>query len=614
MRLLKRSQTSFFVIVGLIMFITVLAGFFIYNSIRTSKIEEEAKTADISLQAKEIEKFVNDCIRIANFDGLKRLGQTGGYINVPDLIRFRSTSLWYLNQVNIQPFLNQTQERLIEYVNSKIPKCLENENLSKFGFLIEKGQLLTSVEFGTSDITIKINYPIKLTKEGLTKEFSEFFNTFDIRYRSIFEAATGVNERLFDADFDIKDPLRKLEYLNNLDFDIAYKAPETDIITFTITDRKSITPANEFYTFSFAAKLGKSSLLKVIDLQEKSASNPTFLPYTIYSVDKKAQLDIAEGTTINLNGRDVKSISVQQTYPDEVTTKDVPVYKKNKDIIQRQDIKYVIDNPIYTFEPTGTLFNKFEKLTLYYDDETKDDNGVGILMGKNGFWVPIASKHEPENKRLFTNILGFTEFTAVYCSSQQLKKTIAEHFFEPSGLCFFNLGLTIVVLAAMAIMATGIFLSPGGIGLIGASTTGPIESIGLTFIQGLETLGLVSAGGTFGAGGFLTAGVLTSFATTIGIGYIALSIVSIATTLVGSGTGAFYDKSPENCQAFYPICDQNIYIQKETKDGTGRCIPSGNARVAAGAPVNVCAFVKKCDAVSKFFCKPCSVKCTASFY
>ncbi|MDP3779807.1 MAG: hypothetical protein Q8Q69_01260, partial [Nitrosopumilaceae archaeon] len=58
---LKKAQTSFFVIIGIFMFIAMLIGFVIYNNIKAKKVEEEAKkTADLSLQAEEIEKFVND--------------------------------------------------------------------------------------------------------------------------------------------------------------------------------------------------------------------------------------------------------------------------------------------------------------------------------------------------------------------------------------------------------------------------------------------------------------------------------------------------------------------------------------------------------------------------
>ena len=102
----------------------------------------------------------------------------------------------------------------------------------------------------------------------------------------------------------------------------------------------------------------------------------------------------------------------------------------------------------------------------------------------------------------------------------------------------------------------------------------------------------------------------TTLSTVLGV----LSIITFAGSILGSTTDVFYEKSPENCQTFYPVCDQNINIEKELKDGTGNCIPDSGARVAAGAPANVCAQVKKCDQLSKFFCKPCSVKCSAQFY
>src|SRR3989338_4802427 len=332
----SKAQTSIFVIVGLILFIALILGFFAYDNIRTAKIKEEAKISTSS-QAEEIRKFVNDCIRKEIFEGLKRLGQSGGYLDVPKLISFKGSAIWNLEQANIQPFLNQTQERLLGYVNANVPACVNEEKIKQLGFGIEKGGLKTAIEFGNADVTVKTFYPIRLSKEGFIKEFSEFFNTFDIRYRAIFEAATEVNKRTFDADFDSKDPLKKLGYIKNLDFDVAYKIPETGMVAFTITDKKSITPENQFYTFSFAANLGRSSLKKMTDLQKYSASNPTFLPYTIFSVDKKAQLGISAGTTISLNSKDVPSISVQQAYPEEVITKDVPVYKKNDQVIQKQD-------------------------------------------------------------------------------------------------------------------------------------------------------------------------------------------------------------------------------------------------------------------------------------
>ncbi|MBI2660603.1 hypothetical protein HYX07_05565 [Candidatus Woesearchaeota archaeon] len=604
---LKKAQTSFFVIIGVFMFIAMLIGFVIYNNIKAKKVEEEAKkTADLSLQAEEIEKFVNECIRKASFEGLKKLGQTGGYLELPSIINFKGTSYWHLDQVNIQPFLNQTQERLLEHINANVPKCVDDEKIKQLGFSAEKGELKTSIEFGAADITIKTNYPIKLSQQDFTKEFSEFFNTFDIRYRAVFEAATEINEKTFDADFDEKEPLKKLDYLKSLDFDVSYKNPETDIVAFTITDKKSITPENKNYEFSFAAKLGRSELKRVTDLQNRSASVSTPLPYTIFSVDKKAQLDINSGTTISKDGKDVEFISVQQSYPSEAITKDVPTYKRNKDVVQKQDIKYIVTNPVYSFEPTGLLFNNFQRLTLYYDKETDDSKGMGILMGKNGFWVPITSKHDSINKKVYTGILGFTEFTAVACSAQEAKETIAENLFEPNAGCYISLTLTIIALivAVVLIFAGPVIFTGAGFvaGSGGVASTGP-------------TLGVIGAKLASFVGAVGATGISVGTATAIGIAVVGLSVLSTVGTILGATTDTFYGTSPDNCETFYPTCDQTISVEVGGDAEEGQCVPKeGSQRVAAGAPINVCAQVESCgNFLEKMICKSCSQKCTAKF-
>ena len=97
-KIYNKAQTTFFVIAGLILFVAALAGLLVYNNIKQSKIEEQAKkTANMGLQADEVKKFVNDCIRKESFEGLKTMGQTGGYLNVPKLIDFKGTAMWQID-------------------------------------------------------------------------------------------------------------------------------------------------------------------------------------------------------------------------------------------------------------------------------------------------------------------------------------------------------------------------------------------------------------------------------------------------------------------------------------------------------------------------------------
>lgn len=587
-----KAQTSVFVILGIFIFIAAIIGFAAYNNIKSEKAEEEAKkAADLSLQAKEVEKLVSDCIRRESFEGIKRLGQTGGYLEVPNLIEFKGIGYWHLDQVNIQPFLNQTQERLLEHIDSNVPKCVDDGQIKQLGFSLEKGELKSAVEYGSGDITIKVNYPIKLKQQDFTKDFSEFFNTFDIRYRAIFEAATEINEKTFDADFDEKEPLKKLDYLKSLDFDVSYKIPETDVITFAITDKKSITPENQNYVFNFAAKLGRSELKRATDLQNKSASNPNLIPYTIFSVDKKAQLDISEHTTIVLDGKDVPFIEVQQSYPNEVVVKNIPVEKENKEIKKREDIPYVIDNPLYSFKPSGLLFNLPQKLTLYYDDsQGKDAKGVGILKGENDFWVPIPSEEDRANKKVFANILGFTDFTAIFCESQKLKNVVARQVFEPNEGCY----ITLAVMVVLIVVSFGVF-----------------SVFGFAGLSALATGGFTTAGTTLAS----TVGIATtaSQAFTIGLVFTVLSAVSTIGGVVGAATEVFYTESPENCQGFVPTCTWEVNIETVTKDGEGNCVPEGGKK-QAGVPALLCAQVEKCNFIEKFTCQKCSVECTAQFY
>lgn len=643
-KLQKKAQSSFFVIAGIFLFVAMIVGFVVYNNINSKKAGEEAKKiSDLGLQAEEVKNLVNECIRKASLEGLKKLGQTGGYLEVPTLINFKGMGYWHLDQINIQPFLNQTQERLIEYVDANVPSCVDEQKISQLGFKVEKGRQTTFIEFGTADVTIKVNYPIKLSQQDFTKEYSEFFNTFDIRYRAIFEAASELNEKTFEADFDGKNPLKNLDYLKNLEFDAAYKNPETDILAFIITDKKSITSTNEFYTFSFAARFGNSELKRATDLQNRSASVSNPLPYTIFSVDKKAQLDISAGTTINKDGQDVSFISVQQSYPSEAITKDVPVYKKNDQVIQKQDITYKIDNPVYSFEPSGLLFNNFQKLTLYYSPETDDSKGMGILMGKNGFWIPITSQHDPVNKKVSTGILGFTEFTAVSCATQKAKETIAEHLFEPNAGCYISLAILVIALilivVAFVIVPVVVTVAPvaggvtAGTTVVGGTSVAAGSSVvagsSATVVAGSTTIGTAGAlaGGSVTAGGVTAtsagyfaslgsalvggAAISTGVATAIGISFV---LISTASTILGATTDVFYGKSPDNCETFYPTCDQTISVEEGGDADEGQCIPGQGQRVAAGTPVNICAQVESCgNFIDKTLCKSCSQKCTAKF-
>lgn len=100
--------------------------------------------------------------------------------------------------------------------------------------------------------------------------------------------------------------------------------------------------------------------------------------------------------------------------------------------------------------------------------------------------------------------------------------------------------------------------------------------------------------------------------------YLAIRKNNYFCTILGATTDVFYGHSPEQCETFYPTCDQTITIEKGGDAEEGQCIPDKGQRVAAGQPVNVCAQVESCGSgiggfIEKTLCKSCSQKCTAKF-
>ena len=74
----------------------------------------------------------------------------------------------------------------------------------------------------------------------------------------------------------------------------------------------------------------------------------------------------------------------------------------------------------------------------------------------------------------------------------------------------------------------------------------------------------------------------------------------------------------EQCQNFYPTCDQNVEIEvdEDSDADEGQCIPKeGSIRVTAGAPKVICAQVESCgNFFVKLVCKSCSQKCNVEYY
>jgi hypothetical protein len=584
----KKGQITLFMIIGILMLLFV--GIYAYLNFNGSSQGLNTNLANMQ-QAKA---HFDSCVIETTASGLKELGEKGGYYDIPEAIKKNETSLWYLNQINVQPSLYQLKEKTEKYVDSNLEDCIDFDGLKKQGFDVSTNSPKTEIIFGVDRTTIIVNYTVELKKQGVYQKYDEFRQDLDVRFRKMFELSSQIINKELEPSFNFSDPLNGV---NKFDFDISFKSLDNETIIYSIVDKTRMENA-EYFGITFASQFGNSTLKRTVELQPNSNTNPTVLPFTIYSVDRMAELIIMPGTMFNLNSGPVQNISVQQTYPTEVSRDNVPMTETADDKIINQTISWNLTYPVYNFEPTGMRFNAGnpQRLLLFWDEARIPHKGeIGIIFSEDGTnWRPLQSKADYQNHFVYTDIPGFSSYSLVDCGviNERNIEVVAEA--EGGGWSFIQI-LIIVVIAIIIIVAT-ILTAGAGASLLAGFPAAQMTLVG-TFTVGLNTLG--TAGLVAAIGGGLAGGAYLAPDTTMGAG--------------------------QDYITFTPACHQNLTITSEITEGKGSCtategttkvsIKNGKESVMAvnpGVPITLQATIKKCKG-GMFSSVTCTLKCKTTY-
>jgi hypothetical protein len=611
---MRKAQLTVFFILGAVL----MLGLLVWWVVSLETVGEKRETAgQVNLQSEQrsaqLKQYFDNCVAQESYKGLVLLGRQGGYRDIPASFNANDLALWQFDNANTQPFLNTTLAELEEYLEVSLPNCMSQEAAQMQGFALERGTPEASVEFANEDVAVQVKYPLAVTQGEYKADYGEFSHTVKLPFRKIFEVATELNEHVLLPEFKPEVPL---EGANGYGYALSYERLSPEMILFKVTDVDTVTPDAIPYQFQFLAKFGLTGLEKKTLLQDSSATTGALYTYEVRSPDNLAVLYVLEGTTISKDGNSVEEIVVDQGYPPHEFVGGLPGN------LNGGSITYITTNPVYSFEPSGLLFNQPIPLVINYENNSGTREGVGMLQGEAGMWFPIRSFDNREGRYVTAYIQGFTNYTAVNCANQTVKtatKTDEEH---PSPGCFVTLAIGVVTIGMSFYGQSLVADAVAGIAGVGADIS---AFQGTAFGEAL-----VNFGGPFSpfvppsalGGNILTAaglgGVSSSWATALGYGLYGLSAYSLYNTFSGGGNGGqqaqeYLQNSPENCQNYIPTCDQTVTVSKEEDDGSGMCVPEGGAQVGAGQPSTVCAQVEQCNLLNRFFCMPCSVTCTVSF-
>ncbi|MAG08560.1 hypothetical protein CMO89_03740 [Candidatus Woesearchaeota archaeon] len=205
----KRGQVSVFMILGLLILLGVGIGIYF----RQASIEEREFVRPELVPVKD---FVESYVYMLGEEGIRRIGSTGGFIEIPaeiDRNPFSHLAIipggglklpyWYYQGRNTAPPLyakdgiGSVQEQLSSYIKNNLKAYLAGFKAFEKEFLIKELKDITvDVVIGEKDVRINIFYPLEITDKAKNEVslVSRFNVNLPVRLKEVYELASRIME------------------------------------------------------------------------------------------------------------------------------------------------------------------------------------------------------------------------------------------------------------------------------------------------------------------------------------------------------------------------------------------------------------------------------------
>jgi hypothetical protein len=238
---MKKAQLSLFFIIAIVFF----AGTLVYLSTTQQESEEltpleETSLATVPTEFLPVAQYVDACLRQVGKNGLKRVGDHGGYVSVAeaefrvssfdikqptesDAIQFQGSNLavpywWYLKSPNTctgscelsskRPPLtgkgkDSIETQLISYVEASIEECLDNfAGFREQGFSISTPSKPTiKTKIAEENVVMQLTYPLSMQRGDAAFSMDTFSVVFPVQLKHLYELASMITEREMEYRF-----------------------------------------------------------------------------------------------------------------------------------------------------------------------------------------------------------------------------------------------------------------------------------------------------------------------------------------------------------------------------------------------------------------------------
>lgn len=228
----KKAQVTVFIIVGIVLVLGISTFFMLRTSNVKDQFDEQGQqivVERVSAEFRPVQDYVTQCVTDLGTQGLRLLGQQGGYIDVsglrtnkldptstganalvfwPEDEDFKIPYWWYMDssddcfstfscrfsseQPRLEGSADSIETQLEEYIDENLAGCLDEfKPLKNQGFrFLEQSDPETDVTFTKDDVFIELDYPVTSLYDRKEQELT-FYNTrLDVSFREMYEFAS----------------------------------------------------------------------------------------------------------------------------------------------------------------------------------------------------------------------------------------------------------------------------------------------------------------------------------------------------------------------------------------------------------------------------------------
>ena len=241
-----KSQVS--IVIAIVSVLLIGSIFFFMNA----KEEQPSLAADLQ----PVVSFVETCLKDQAESGLLFLGSQGGFYERMRSENYLSLSIPYYLEGNATsvPSLEHIEQELNFYIQDNLEYCIDNfESMDWLGIAVQAlEQPVVKSSVGEKDVTINLEYPLKITQGTTTSEQRSFVATVSLNFKHIHSIVGDVMDQQKSEVLALHMGfLAKSAYDNDYFFELIQLDEQTVIFSFKFENEKL---RNEPYYYNFAQR------------------------------------------------------------------------------------------------------------------------------------------------------------------------------------------------------------------------------------------------------------------------------------------------------------------------------------------------------------------------